>query len=88
MPEQVLASAVRKIADIKPGIEVKVTLDRETGKLRAFAGEEEIKSEGWAGLPPLPPSRIIQKIREAEKDVVFNEFNAKVGEIISGTLPF
>ena len=44
--EQALASAVRKIADIKPGIEVKVTLDRETGKLKAFAGEEEIRSEG------------------------------------------
>ncbi|MEK6564528.1 MAG: transcription termination factor NusA [Candidatus Omnitrophota bacterium] len=85
--EQALASAVRKIADIKPGIEVKVTLDRETGKLRAFAGEEEIKSEGLGRIAASTAKQvIIQKIREAEKDVVFNEFNAKVGEIISGTL--
>ena len=85
--EQALASAVRKIADIKPGIEVKVTLDRETGKLKAFAGEEEIRSEGLGRIAASTAKQvIIQKIREAEKDVVFNEFNAKVGEIISGTL--
>ncbi len=85
--EQALASAVRKIADIKPGIEVKVTLDRETGKLKAFAGEEEIKSEGLGRIAASTAKQvIIQKIREAEKDVVFNEFNAKAGEIISGTL--
>jgi N utilization substance protein A len=29
---------------------------------------------------------IIQKIREAEKDVVFNEFQGRVGEIVSGTV--
>jgi N utilization substance protein A len=29
---------------------------------------------------------IIQKMREAEKDVVFTEFQAKVGEIVSGTV--
>jgi N utilization substance protein A len=29
---------------------------------------------------------IIQKIREAEKDVVFGEFQGKVGEIVSGTV--
>ncbi|MDO8748711.1 MAG: transcription termination factor NusA [Candidatus Omnitrophota bacterium] len=85
--EQALASAVRKIADIKPGIEVKVTLDRETGKLKAFAGEEEIRSEGLGRIAASTAKQvIIQKIREAEKDVIFNEFNAKVGEIISGTL--
>src|SRR3989338_1029475 len=85
--EQALASAVRKIADIKPGIEIKVSLDRETGKLKAFAGEEEIKSEGLGRIAASTAKQvIIQKIREAEKDVVFNEFNAKVGEIISGTL--
>src|SRR3972149_611542 len=85
--EQALASAVRKIADIKPGIEVKVTLDRETGKLKAFAGEEEIRSEGLGRIAASTAKQvIIQKIREAEKDVVFNEFNAKVGEIISGTV--
>jgi len=29
---------------------------------------------------------IIQKIREAEKEVVFREFQAKVGEIVSGVV--
>ena len=85
--EQALARAVRKISNVQPGIEIKVSLDRETGKLKAFAGEEEIKSEGLGRIAASTAKQvIIQKIREAEKDVVFNEFNAKVGEIISGTL--
>lgn len=85
--EQALASAVRKIANVQPGIEIKVSLDRETGKIKAFAGTEEINSEGLGRIAASTAKQvIIQKIREAEKDVVFNEFNAKVGEIISGTL--
>lgn len=85
--ESALVSAVKKIIEVKPGVEVKVTLDRETGKLRAFAGDEEIKSEGFGRIAASTAKQvIIQKIREAEKDVVFNEFSNKAGEIVSGTV--
>lgn len=85
--ESALASAVKKVVDVKPGIEVKVVLDRSTGKIKAFAGEEEIKSEGFGRIAASTAKQvIIQKIREAEKEIVFNEFNAKVGEIIGGTV--
>ena len=85
--ESALVSAVKRIVDVKPGVEVKVTLDRETGKIRAFAGEEEIRSEGLGRIAASTAKQvIIQKIREAEKDVVFNEFSGKVGEIVSGTV--
>ncbi len=85
--EAALVSAVKRIIDVKPEVEIKVTLDRQTGKIKAFAGEEEIKSEGFGRIAASTAKQvIIQKIREAEKDVVFNEFNAKVGEIVNGTV--
>lgn len=85
--ELALVSAVKRITDCKPDAEIKVTLDRETGKIRAFAGEEEVKSEDFGRIAASTAKQvIIQKIREAEKDVVFNEFNSKVGEIVSGTV--
>src|SRR3989338_5104583 len=85
--ELALVSAVRRIVVLKPGVEVKVTLDRQTGKIKAFAGDEEIQSQDFGRIAASTAKQvIIQKIREAEKDVVFNEFNAKVGEIINGTV--
>ena len=85
--ELALVSAVRRIIEVKPGVEIKVSLDRETGKIKAFAGEEEIKSQDFGRIAASTAKQvIIQKIREAEKDVVFNEFKAKVGDIINGTV--
>jgi len=83
--ESALVSAVRRVVDVKPGAEVKVIIDRQTGKIKAFAGDEEVKSDGFGRIAASTAKQvIIQKIREAEKEVVFNEFNAKVGEIVSG----
>lgn len=85
--ESALVSAVKRIINVKPGLEVKVTLDRDTGKIKAFAGSEEVKSEDFGRIAASTAKQvIIQKIREAEKEVVFNEFNAKAGEIVSGTV--
>lgn len=85
--ETALVSAVKKIVDVKPGIEIKVALDRDTGEIKAFAGDEEIKSEHFGRIAASTAKQvIIQKIREAEKDVIFNEFSGKSGEIVSGTV--
>ena len=85
--ESALVSAVRRVVDIKPDVEIKVTLDRSTGKIKVFAGDEEIKSDSFGRIAASTAKQvIIQKIREAEKEVVFNEFSAKVGEIVSGTV--
>lgn len=85
--ESALVSAVKRIADVKEAVEIKVTLDRETGKIRAFAGSQEVESKDFGRIAASTAKQvIIQKIREAEKDVVFNEFNSKVGEIVSGTV--
>lgn len=85
--ELALVSAVKKMVEVRPGVEIKVILDRDTGKIRAFAADEELKSQDFGRIAASTAKQvIIQKIREAEKDVVFNEFNARVGSIVSGTV--
>ncbi len=85
--ESALLSAARKVIDIKPTEELKIELDRATGKIRAFKNGDEVTSIDFGRIAASTARQvIIQKIREAEKDVVFNEFQAKVGEIVSGTV--
>ncbi|MCX5708399.1 MAG: transcription termination factor NusA [Candidatus Omnitrophica bacterium] len=85
--ESALLSAVRRVIDVKPNEELEVKLDPETGEIHAFRNKEEITSVDFGRIAASAARQvIIQKIREAEKDVVFGEFQGKVGEIISGTV--
>jgi N utilization substance protein A len=85
--ETALLSAARRVIDAKPDEELKVSLDRATGKIRAFKNDEEITSIDFGRIAASTARQvIIQKIREAEKDVVFNDFQGRVGEIVSGTV--
>jgi len=83
--ESALLSAAKKVIDLKPDEELKVELDRSTGKIRAFRNKEEVTNIDFGRIAASTARQvIIQKIREAEKDVVFNDFQARVGEIVSG----
>ncbi|MDD5595726.1 MAG: transcription termination factor NusA, partial [Candidatus Omnitrophica bacterium] len=89
--ESALLSAARKVIDIKPGEDLAVELDRSNGKIRAFRVKEEKREEVTSidfGRIAASTARqvIIQKIREAEKEVVFNDFQGRVGEIVSGVV--
>jgi N utilization substance protein A len=85
--ESALLSAARKVIDIKPGEDLTVELDRNTGKIRAFRNKEEITSIDFGRIAASTARQVIvQKIREAEKEMVFNEFQGKVGEIVSGVI--
>jgi len=85
--QSALVSAVRKVIDAKPTDELKVEIDRFNGKIKAFRNEEEITSIDFGRIAASTARQvIIQKIREAEKEVVFNEFQGRVGEIVSGTV--
>ncbi|TRZ96471.1 transcription termination/antitermination protein NusA [bacterium] len=85
--ESALLSAAKKVVDIKPDEELRVELDRNTGKIKAFRNQEEITSIDFGRIAASAARQvIIQKIREAEKEVVFSEFQGKVGEIVSGTV--
>ncbi len=85
--ESALLSATKKVIDVKPNEELKVELDPSNGKIRAYINEKEIDSIDFGRIAASTARQvIIQKIREAEKDVIFNEFQTKVGEIVSGTV--
>ncbi|MBI3601905.1 MAG: transcription termination/antitermination protein NusA [Candidatus Omnitrophica bacterium] len=83
--ESAVASAARKIWTVDKEEDIKVVLDRKTGKITAWAGQEEIHSSEFGRIAAQTAKQVvIQKIREAEKDVVFNEYNTRIGQIISG----
>lgn len=85
--QSALLSAAKKVIDTKPGEELRIELNPDTGKIKAFKNEEEIKSIDFGRIAASTARQvIIQKMREAEKDVIFNEFQGKVGEIVSGTV--
>lgn len=85
--ESAMLSAAKRVIDLKPDEEFKVEIDRSTGKIRAWRGGEEITSIDFGRIAASTARQvIIQKMREAEKDVIFSEFQGKVGEIVSGTV--
>ncbi|MFA5038286.1 MAG: transcription termination factor NusA [Candidatus Omnitrophota bacterium] len=85
--EAAMVSAVKKAIGAKSTENIRVGIDRTDGKIRAFMDEQEIKTVDFGRIAAQTAKQvIIQKIREAEKDVIFNEFSAKVGDIVSGTV--
>ena len=85
--ESAVASAAKKIWTIDSEEEIKVELDRKTGKLKAYAGGQEIRSSEFGRIAAQTAKQVvIQKIREAEKDVVYTEYQARQGQIISGAV--
>ncbi len=85
--ESAVVSAARKIWTVNKEEDIKVVLDRKTGKITAWAGQEEIHSSEFGRIAAQTAKQVvIQKIREAEKDVIFNEYNARIGQIISGAV--
>lgn len=85
--ESALVSAVRKVLTADSTVEIKVSLDTETGKIKAYAGDEEIKSKDFGRIAAQTAKQvIIQKIREAEKDVIFGEYQSRIGQIVSGSV--
>ena len=84
--EAALVSAARKSVTENPD-EVTVKLDPQTGKIKILRGEKEISSPDFGRIAAQTAKQvIIQKIRDAERDVIFEEFQAKVGTITNGTV--
>lgn len=85
--ETAVASAAKKIWTIDKNEEIKVVLDQKTGKLSAYAGGQEIKSKDFGRIAAQTAKQVvIQKIREAEKDVIFSEYQSRIGQIVSGSV--
>lgn len=82
-----LASALRKHFGEEAAIEVQI--DREKGSYTAVADGNALDSaeaEDLVGRIGAQTAKqvIIQKIREAERDSLFDEYNAEIGQLVNG----
>ena len=87
--ESALASAARKVID-DPDIskeDITVSINKETGEIEVYSGDEQIKSDRFGRIAAQTAKQVmIQKIREAERDVVYDKYVKKVGIIASGSV--
>jgi N utilization substance protein A len=82
---EVAAKKIIKI-DSREG-EIKVDIDPKKGDIHVYVDGEEIVSREFGRIAAQTARQvIIQKIREAEKDNVYNEFKDKTGDIVGGVV--
>ena len=85
--EMAVESAAKKLWTVNKEEEVRVVLDLKTGQIKAYAQDEEIRSSEFGRIAAQTAKQVvIQRIREAEKDVIFKEYQIKIGEILSGNV--
>ena len=73
--EAAVASAARKILSVGEEEDVRAVLNRKTGKLKAFAGEHEIRSSEFGRIAAQTAKQVIvQKVREAERAQVVEAY--------------
>ncbi len=83
--EQALATAAKKRGTEEDAPVVQI--DRENGRIRAFRNNVEIDPTILGRIAAQAAKQvIIQKIREAERDVVFTDFEARKGDIVHGNV--
>jgi len=84
--EEAMISAIRKhFGD--PEADISVQIDRISGKVAAFKGQEAIDIRDLGRIPAQTAKQVmIQRIRADERDSIFAEFVERKGEIITGTV--
>lgn len=84
--EAALLSAAKKKLGMERNIVIEIS--RDTGDITALDGETPITDlEQLGRIAALTAKQVmIQKIREAERDVVFDEYIRRVGTLITGTV--
>jgi N utilization substance protein A len=67
--------------------ELEVKLDGASGEISIFRGEENITPPGFARIAAQTAKQVItQKLHEAEKGAIVEEYEQKVGTVISGNV--
>ncbi|MDI6732502.1 MAG: transcription termination factor NusA [Planctomycetota bacterium] len=83
--ENALSSEVTR--HLKKKEMVKVTIDRQSGKITVQDNEGIIDTSLWSRIIAQTAKKVIvQKIREAEADVVFSSMSNKLYSLVSGTV--
>jgi N utilization substance protein A len=87
--ESALVSAARKVID-DPNVEkedITVKMNKETGEIKVYSEGEEVTSGKFGRIAAQTAKQvIIQKIREAERDVIHDKYQEKIGSIVSGAV--
>lgn len=68
--------------------EISCAIDRKTGEVDAVCNGEQLDSEEVVGRIGAQTAKqvMIQKIREAERDALYDEYNDLVGQMVSGMI--
>jgi len=67
--------------------EITVDLDSGSGEVRILRNGEDVTPSGFGRIAAQTAKQVIlQKIRETEKDIVVKEFQAKIGELVTGII--
>jgi transcription termination/antitermination protein NusA len=84
--EAALVSAAKKHYGEESNIEV--SIDRQNGSITATRDGELLDSEETVGRIGAQTAKqvMIQKIREAERDALYDEYTEQIGEMISGII--
>lgn len=83
--EQALISAAQKKTGSTEGVDV--TIDRETGEITATVDGEPLSPEDLGRIAALSGKQVLlQKIRQAERDVLYEEYKPRVGQLLTGTI--
>ena len=85
--EEALATGIRK--RLGAGEELKVTIDRKTGEVSMEDEEEEYEFD-LAVLGRIVAQAVkqgfMQRVREAERDVLYEEYAARLGQLVNGVV--
>ena len=83
--EQAMVSAARKHFNAPDAVDFRGEVDRITGAIRLFRGEEEIPIATLGRIPAQTAKQVmIQRFREDERSSIYNEFAERVGELVTG----
>src|SRR3954452_4579469 len=83
--ESALATAAKK--HYPDAEEIQVSIDPETGKIRTIKDGTEVEPPEFGRIAAQTAKQvIIQKIREAERDSLYEEFEDQRGDLVTGTV--
>lgn len=83
--EQAMVSAARKHFNAVDTEEFSAELDRISGKITVWRGDEEIPLADLGRIPAQTAKQVmIQRFREDERTSIYNEYADRVGELVTG----
>ncbi len=87
--KEAMVSAYRKEYEIEPekAENIEVIIDSESGETKLMLLGKDITPSGFGRIAAQTAKQVIlQKINEAEKEAIINEYRQKLGSIVSGTV--